>query len=81
MIMDFNVTGVGNVTKADLHVGKQGQNGPVIVNIFTSKSSSIRINGTGVALEGNITSANLQGPMKDKQLSDLIDFFSTEIPT
>lgn len=73
MMYGLNVTGVGNVTKADVHVGKQGENGPVVVNIFTSKSSPIRINGT--VSEGNITAASLQGPMKGKQLSDLIDLF------
>jgi len=73
MMYGLNVTGIGNVTKADVHVGKQGENGPVVVTLFTSKSSPIRINGT--LSQGNITSANLQGPMKGKQLSNLIDLF------
>lgn len=69
----LNVTDIGNVTKADVHVGKQGENGPVVVTIFTSESPPARINGT--LSQGNITSANLQGPMKDKPLSGLIDLF------
>jgi hypothetical protein len=73
MMYGLNVTGVDNVTKADVHLGKQGENGPIVLNIFISKSSPIRINGT--VSEGNITAANLLGPMKGKQLSDLIDLF------
>ncbi len=69
----LNVTNIVNVTKADVHVGKQGENGPVVVAIFTSESPPARINGT--LSQGNITSANLQGPMKGKQLSGLIDLF------
>jgi hypothetical protein len=68
-----NVTDIGNVTNADVHVGKQGENGPVVVTIFTSESPPARINGT--LSQGNITSANLQGPMKGKQLAGLIDLF------
>jgi CHRD domain len=67
----LNVTNIGNVTKAEIHVGKQGENGQVVVALFTSKSPQARTNGT-LSL-GNITSANLQGPMKGKQLSGLID--------
>lgn len=69
----LNVTDIGNVTKADVHVGKQGENGPVVVTIFTSESPPAQINGT--LSQGNISSANLQGPMKGKQLSGLIDLF------
>jgi hypothetical protein len=69
----LNVTDVGNVTKADIHLGKQGEIGQVIVAILTSESPQARTNGT--VLQGNITSANLQGPMKGKQLAGLIDLF------
>jgi len=69
----LNVTNVGNVTKADIHVGKQGKNGQVVVALFTSESPPARTNGT--LSQGNITSANLQGPMKGKQVSGLIDLF------
>lgn len=69
----INVTDIGNVTKAEVHVGKQGDMGRVVVTIFTSESPPVRINGT--LSQGNITTANLQGPMKDKQLFALIDLF------
>jgi hypothetical protein len=69
----LNITDVGNMTKADIHLGKQGENGQVIVAILTSESPQARTNGT--VLQGNITSANLQGPMKGKQLAGLIDLF------
>jgi hypothetical protein len=64
-----NVTGITNVTGADLSIGKQGENGPVAVILFKAASPTTKINGT--LSEGNISSANLQGPMKGKQVTDL----------
>lgn len=67
----LNVTDIENVTKADIHVGKEGKNGPTIITIFSSETLPVRVNGT--LTEGNITSANLQGPIKGKQLFAFID--------
>ena len=66
-----NVTGLTNVTQADLHVAKEGKNGPVVLTIFSSKVPVTNI--TGILSQGNITSANFQGPMMGKQLSNLTD--------
>jgi hypothetical protein len=66
-----NVTGITNVTGADLSIGKQGENGPVAVILFKAASPTTKINGT--LSEGNISSANLEGPMKGKQVTDLAD--------
>jgi CHRD domain len=67
----LNVTGMSNVTQADVNVAEQGKNGPIILTLFTSKDPVS--NFTGVLSQGNITSANLQGPMKGKQLASLTD--------
>ena len=66
-----NVTGLTNVTQADLHVAKEGKNGPVVLTIFSSKVPVTNV--TGILSEGNITSANFHGPMMGKQLSNLTD--------
>ena len=66
-----NVTGLSNVTQADLHVAKEGKNGPVVLTIFSSKVPVTNV--TGILSEGNITSANFQGSMMGKQLSNLTD--------
>jgi hypothetical protein len=67
----LNVTGMSNVTQADVNVAEQGKNGSIILTLFTSKDPVS--NFTGVLSQGNITSANLQGPLKGKQLSSLTD--------
>jgi CHRD domain len=58
---------------AHIHSGKIGQNGPVVVTLFQSKaattSSPVK---NGILSQGTITSANLEGPLKGKQISDLV---------
>lgn len=67
----LNVTGISNVTQADVNVAEQGKNGPIILTLFTSKAPVRNI--TGVLSQGNITSSDLQGPMKGKLLSSLTE--------
>jgi hypothetical protein len=66
-----NVTGLSNVTEADLHIAKEGKNGPIVLTLFSSEAPVTNI--TGILSQGNITSANFQGPMMGKQLSNLTD--------
>jgi CHRD domain len=66
-----NVTGLSNVTEADLHIAKEGKNGPIALTLFSSKAPVTNL--TGILSQGNITSANFQGPMMGKQLSNLTD--------
>lgn len=66
-----NVTGLSNVTEADVHVAKEGNNGPIVLTLFSSKVPVANI--TGILSQGNITSANFQGSMMGKQLSNLTD--------
>ena len=66
-----NVTGLSNVTEADVHVAKEGKNGPIVLTLFSSKVPVA--NTTGILSQGNVTSANFQGPMMGKQLSNLTD--------
>jgi hypothetical protein len=70
LIYILNVTDISNVTQAQIYLGKQGENGPVIVTLFSSEYPILRMSGT--LSQGNITPADLQGPIKGKQLSDLI---------
>jgi|SRR5215212_5275840 hypothetical protein len=74
----ISVKDIHGVTTANIHNGSKGENGPVVATLFRSRTGSpllgfliqnIPING--VLSEGTITSSNLQGPLKGKQLSDL----------
>jgi hypothetical protein len=71
IIYEINVTAMTNVTQAEVNLAEQGKNGPIILTVFTSKAPLSNI--TGVLSQGNISSANLEGPMTGKQLSSLRD--------
>ena len=69
---------IHSVTTANIHNGSKGENGPALATLFHSRTANpllgfvtekIPING--VLSEGTITSSNLQGPLKGKQVSDL----------
>jgi hypothetical protein len=67
----INVTAMTNVTQAEVNLAEQGKNGPIILTLFSPKTPLTNI--TGVLSQGNISSANLEGPMDGKQLSSLRD--------
>ena len=69
----LNVTDMQGVTKAHIHTGKVGANGPVVVTLYKSDTPQ-SINGK--LSYGNITSNLLEGPMKGKQISDLVTAMS-----
>jgi CHRD domain len=72
----IRVTNIDKVTTAHIHSGKIGQNGPVVVTLFQLKATTSPLTtGTvknGFLSQGTITFANLEGPLKGKQISDLV---------
>ena len=65
-----NISNMDKVTAAHIHNGKQGENGPILVTLFKAETpSSEPINGN--LASGNITNANLEGPMAGKTVMDL----------
>jgi CHRD domain len=65
-----DVKGMDKVTMAHIHQGKAGVNGPVVVVLFKANSPTGPENG--ILSQGNITSDKLEGPLKGKQISDLV---------
>jgi hypothetical protein len=65
-----SVTGVSNVTSISINSGNVGENGPVIVTLFKPNATADLSND--VQAEGTITSADLEGPMQGKEISDLV---------
>lgn len=64
------VTGSSDVTSADIHLGKVGENGEVVADLLKdSKKNGIRL---GTSIRGNITSSDLEGSLSGKELVDLI---------
>jgi CHRD domain len=65
-----SVTGVSNVTSVNINSGNVGENEPVIVTLFEPNATTDLSND--VQAEGTITSADLEGPMQGKEISDLV---------
>ena len=68
----LNVTDIDQVIMAHIHQGKEGENGPVVVTLIRFKTLTPTGPVNGLLAQGNITSANLEGPFAGKQLSDLL---------
>jgi hypothetical protein len=61
-----NATNIEGVTAGHMHLGKQGENGPVVATLFNYDSPM-----NGVSENGTITADKLEGPMAGMQISDL----------
>ena len=61
-----NASGMQGVTAGHIHVGAQGENGPVIVTLFQNEPPTNEVSETG-----SITPDKLEGPLADTQLTDL----------
>ncbi len=67
----LSVKDLEGITNAHIHNGIKGLNGPIIVALFMSPSPSSE-DSKSLAINGNITKNNLQGPLAGKQINDLI---------
>jgi hypothetical protein len=66
-----NLTGLKKIIQAHIHNGTSGQNGDVLVNLSNSKSAKNPDNPE-IQLTGTVTKGDLQGPLKGRELSDLL---------
>lgn len=66
-----SISGLNKITGAHLHDGIKGQNGDIVAVLSGNKSADAGGNAT-ISLTGNITKDDLQGPLKGKEISDLI---------
>jgi CHRD domain len=64
------VMNIDKVTMAHIHQGSSSEAGPVVATLFNASTPTGPM--TGDLTNGFITSANLEGPLQEKQLSDLI---------
>jgi hypothetical protein len=70
MTYRIRVANINGVTMAHIHSGSIGKNGPIVVTLFKSATPTGPVNGP--LSQGTITSANLEGPLKGKTISDLV---------
>ena len=67
---DIIAINIDKVTMAHIHQGTSSEAGPVVATLFNASTPTGPT--TGELTDGFITSANLEGPLQGKQLSDLI---------
>jgi hypothetical protein len=66
---EVNVTDMDKVNAAHIHLAEAGNNGPVVLTLFMGGPTE-QVNGT--VGEANVTASNLEGPMKGKDVTDLV---------
>ena len=66
------VANIEDVTAAHIHLAPRGENGDIVAFLFNPETPT---DGRefGILAEGNITSADLVGPLEGSTLSELID--------
>lgn len=66
---EVNVTDMDKVNAAHIHLAEAGKNGPIVLTLFKGGPTE-QVNGT--VGEANVTASNLEGPMKGKDITDLV---------
>ena len=71
-----NITGIKNVNQAHMHNGTAGQNGDIVATLSKGKSAKGDDSPPQIGFSGNITKGELEGPLKGKEISDLVKLMS-----
>ena len=71
-----NITGIKKVNQAHIHNGTSGVNGDIVATLSKGKSAKGDDRPPQIGFAGNITKDDLQGPMKGKEISDLVTLMS-----
>jgi len=66
---NINVTGLTDITAAQIYAGAEGQNGEPVVDLLKTGNQSK--SGERIIVKGEITASDLQGSMSGKTLQDL----------
>ena len=66
----LNVTNINHVIAAHIHMGSSTANGPIVVNLFIPSKATGKVDGT--LAQSSINSTSLIGPLKGKQMTDLV---------
>lgn len=68
------VANLDNTLQAHIHLAPIGTNGPVVAFLYPSAPPAVLIPGTfnGVLAEGDITAADLRGPLAGLTIDDLV---------
>lgn len=67
----LNISGIVHPDKIDIHAGKTGKNGEVLVDLM--KHAKQQATKVGVIVTGSFNASDLIGPMQGKTVLDLVD--------
>src|SRR5215469_2441352 len=70
-VLSLSLKNITGVMGAHIHNGKQGENGPVVADLFSPSNPTGAIKGKLAA--GTLTSSKLTGSLHDKELSALVN--------
>jgi hypothetical protein len=71
----INISGFNEITGTHIHNGSAAQNGDIVVTLSGQESAKDGGNST-ISLKGNITKDDLEGPLKGKELGELVSLMS-----
>ena len=71
-----NITGIREVNEAHIHNGTTGENGDIVATLSNGKSAEGDERPPQIGFAGNITGNELQGPLEDEEISDLVSLMS-----
>ena len=71
-----NITGIKKVNQAHIQNGTSGENGDIVATLSKGKSAKGDDRPPQIGFAGNITKDDLQGPLKGKEISDLVSLMS-----
>ena len=71
-----NITGIKKVNQAHIHNGTSGENGDIVATLSKGKSAKGDDSPPQIGFAGKITQDDLQGPLKGKEISDLLTLMS-----
>jgi hypothetical protein len=71
-----NITGIREVNEAHIHNGTTGENGDIVATLSNGESAEGDDRPPQIGFAGNITGNELQGPLEDEEISDLVSLMS-----
>jgi hypothetical protein len=72
----INISGIEKANQAQIHIGTIGQNGDAVATLAEAKSASGDNDPPMLLIGGNLTEDDLQGPLKDSQIPDLVNLMN-----
>ena len=68
-----NISGIKKASQAQIHIGTIGKSGDVVATLAKEKSASGVDDPPIILISGNLTKNDLQGPLKDNEITNLVN--------